>query len=224
MVKDACLSQKSFRTVYKPAGVPVFPLHDGTGTDSILERIYAEEPSRKEIEWPSGFEGGIVHRLDRSTSGAVLVANDLTTLQNIREVFQARQFVKTYRFIASKHVPWDVHYCDRMIAHQKGRKGRMVVQRGANTPHRGKWYAARTDFRRIDGPLFEAVISTGVMHQIRVHSAFLGIPILGDRIYGGGATPESAPDGVVFFLHHLGMTNGDVIGTSDIPLPAWAGP
>jgi len=101
---------------------------------------------------------------------------------------------------------------------------RMVVQRGRSTPHRGRWYSAETRFRRVAGPLFEARMRTGVMHQIRVHAAFVGIPLLGDRIYGGGATPADAPGGVTFFLHHLGISGPEGLHTDSVPLPSWASP
>ena len=54
---------------------------------------------------------------------------------------------------------------------------------------------------------------TGVMHQIRVHAAFLGLALAGDRLYGGG------PGG--FRLHHVGLSGGRW-STSSVPLPAWA--
>ena len=77
----------------------------------------------------------------------------------------------------------------------------MVVRRGRNTPHRGRWYPADTRFRQLDGPLWQATITTGVMHQIRAHAAAVGLPLTGDRIYGGDPWSE-APPGLSFALHH----------------------
>jgi 23S rRNA-/tRNA-specific pseudouridylate synthase len=102
----------------------------------------------------------------------------------------------------------------------------MIVSRGAATPHRGKWYPADTRLRLlgpvVGGWLWEAVITTGVMHQIRVHAASVGIPLLGDKRYGGGAPPQgSAAD---FFLHHEGLTGPD-LRPPKIPLPDfWPAP
>ena len=193
------------RTLSKPAGVPCFPPHAEPGGDCVLARLLAADPARADQPWPDGFAGGIAHRLDVSTSGALLVADDPTELAAIRDAFAAGALTKTYRFVAARDVPWHAHTCDLPLAHDRRHARRMVVQRGASTPHRGRWYPAHTAFRRIDGALWEAVITTGVMHQIRVHAAFVGLPLAGDRLYGGGPTPEHAPPGATFLLHHDGL-------------------
>jgi 23S rRNA-/tRNA-specific pseudouridylate synthase len=97
----------------------------------------------------------------------------------------------------------------------------MVVQRGADTPHRGSWYEARTVFERISGRQWRAVMRTGVMHQIRVHAAFLGIPLAGDRKYGGGPSPSRQP-GIDFWLHHEGLDDGAGLRTDPVDLPEWS--
>lgn len=96
----------------------------------------------------------------------------------------------------------------------------MVIQRGKETAHRGRWYPAHTVFRRVEGSLFEAVIVTGVTHQIRVHAAFLGIALKGDRIYGGGAPDPGQPPEAPFQLHHLGLS-GAGFKTDPVPAPGW---
>lgn len=207
-------------TVSKPPGLPVFPPHDDPDGDCVLARILDVQGWRSDLAWPAGFAGGIAHRLDTSTSGALVVADDPAELARIREAFSEGRLRKTYRFLAAREVPWDAHACELPIAHDRRRKGRMVVQRGRATPHRGRWYPARTRFLRLRGPLFEARMRSGVMHQIRVHAAFLGIPLLGDRAYGGGPTPPDAPPGVTFFLHHVGIEGA--LTTSPVPLPRWA--
>ena len=208
-------------TVSKPSGIPVFPPHGDPSGDCVLARLLARDPARAAMDWPRGFEGGIAHRLDVSTSGALLVADDPTELQRIRVAFADRSLRKTYRLLAARPVPWDDNVCRADLAHDRRKKGRMVVRRGASTPHRGRWYPARTAFRRVRGDLWEAVMSTGVMHQIRAHAAFVGIPLLGDRRYGGGSTPDEAPPGVTFFLHHVGLV-GPGIETAAVALPPWA--
>jgi 23S rRNA-/tRNA-specific pseudouridylate synthase len=99
----------------------------------------------------------------------------------------------------------------------------MVCQRGKSTPHRGKWYPADTRFTRLDTNLWEAVIVTGVMHQIRAHAAFVGIALLGDRRYGGAPLPAGfAPPGVTFALHHHEM-EGLVTPAPRLATPDWWG-
>lgn len=209
-------------TVDKPPGISVFPPHADPDGDCVLQRLLTAEPERAELAWPAGFDGGIAHRLDISTSGALWVADSPEELAQMRERFISKQLVKTYRMRAAKSPVWDVNATERAIGHDRRRKGRMVVQRGENTPHRGRWYPAQTSFRRVHGTLFEVFMHTGVMHQIRVHAAFLGIALLGDRRYGGGGTPPDAPPGVQFFLHHVGLVDRDGWGTDPTPLPEWA--
>lgn len=211
-------------TVYKAAGSPVFPPHADPNGDCVLRRLLAAEPSRAALAWPDGFEGGLCHRLDTSTSGALLVADDPQELAKIRAAFAARAFTKTYRLWTAHDVPWDTHRCDARLAHAKTRKGRMVVERGANTAHRGRWHEAHTRFERLSPNLWRAAMTTGVMHQIRLHAAFLGLPLAGDNHYGGGPLPEHAPSDALFLLHHEGLTDGARWATTPVPLPAWAAP
>ncbi|MBW1881143.1 MAG: RNA pseudouridine synthase [Deltaproteobacteria bacterium] len=208
--------------MFKPAGIPVFPPRQDPDGDCVLVRLLAEDPWRAETLWLEGFAGGIAHRLDGSTTGALLVADDAAELERIRHLFATRQLEKTYRFLAARDVPWDENECTASIGHDRRHSGRMVVQRGRSTPHRGRWFPAETDFRRVAGPLFEARMRTGVMHQIRVHAAFVGIPLLGDQRYGGGKPPADAPAGVTFFLHHLGIAGPEGLRTDPVPLPSWA--
>ncbi len=210
-------------TVLKPPGIPVFPRHADPDSDCVLARLLAREPWRREARWDEGFAGGIAHRLDVSTSGAVWVADTPEELRAMRAAFAQGALTKTYRFVARKDVPWAHNRVDRPLAHAKGRKNRMVVQRGRNTPHRGKWYPATTRFERVHERLWTAIIETGVMHQIRAHAAFVGLALVGDRHYGGGQTPSWAPAGARFLLHHVGL-EGAGWATDPVPLPDWAEP
>lgn len=189
--------------INKPSGIPVFPKKN-TEEDSLLTRLCAMEPHRMALEWPEGFMGGIVHRLDTPTSGGLLVAEDRNQVWMLREQFSNKSLEKRYLFLSAKPPRWETHRCDAPLAHDRKKKGNMVPKRGNNTPHRGKWYRATTTFRHLGREqgisLWEAVMHSGVMHQIRVHAAFLGIALLGDRRYGGGETPEYFPS--TFALHH----------------------
>lgn len=167
-----------------------------------------------------GFPAGVAHRLDISTSGAVAVAEDPAHLSRIRAAFTAGALTKTYLLWASRDVSWDQHICDRALAHDRRRRSRMVVRRSPNTPHRGRWLEATTRFTRVEGRLWQATMSTGVTHQIRVHAAFLGIAIRGDRLYGGGPPREDAPSGVSFHLHHVGF-RGAGLQTAEVCEPSW---
>ena len=194
------------RWLYKPPGLPVFPPHGDPEGPSLLAAL-PQLISAPLPPFPQGFEGGLAHRLDTSTSGLVLAARTPEALTTLRALFSGRQLEKRYRFIARNEVPWDQHTLELPIGHHPSRRDRMVVQRGPNTPARGHFSTAHTRLRRVSGRLWEAVITTGVMHQIRVHAASVGLALLGDSLYGGGALPEGlAPPGVSFCLHHAETT------------------
>jgi 23S rRNA pseudouridine1911/1915/1917 synthase len=216
------MNSKLSLVVYKPSGVSCFPLHGDPLHDCMLHRIQQLHPEQKQIGWPSGFSGGIAHRLDIPTSGQLIVARDLQGLHWIRTQFTEKKLCKTYYFLSIKKVRWSENTISIPIAHDRRKKNRMVVQRGRNTPHRGKWLFAETTFTKLkecnDVALWKAQMYTGVMHQIRIHAAFAGIALLGDRLYGGGESPEEWPSD--FALHHHGL-NGQEWNPVAQPIPDW---
>lgn len=228
---------ETWLAIDKPAGLPVFPPHDDATGPSLLSWLLLRHPDQAAPSWPVGFEGGIAHRLDVSTSGQVLVARDPGALVQLRELFARHLLLKEYRFLSWREVPWSEHRLDRPIAHDRQRRARMIVQRGQSTPHRGAWYPAETTFRRAspghrlsEGRLSEwsAFMKTGVMHQIRVHAAFAGLALAGDGLYGGGpptpaATAWAQASGLPsppFHLHHVGLC-GSGLEPPRSPCPSW---
>jgi 23S rRNA pseudouridine1911/1915/1917 synthase len=126
---------------------------------------------------------GIVHRLDRGTSGALLVAKDDLTHRALVAQLAARTIHRVYVALVHGSPEWDERAVDAPIAASRaGRKSRKVHPEGK---------PARTVFRvcaRYDGmAVVEARPETGRTHQIRVHLAWLGHPILGDTLYAGNA-------------------------------------
>lgn len=207
-------------TFCKPAGIPVFPLHGDPTAPCCAHAIAARWPTRSAEPWPAGFDLGIAHRLDIPTSGALLLADTPSELTWLRACFREGSLRKVYRFEAARDVDWKAHTITAPIAHDRRHKSRMIVQRGRSTPHRGSWLPAHTELRHLRDQLWQATITTGVTHQIRVHAAFVGLPLRGDRRYGGGPTPagfESA-----FRLHHVGLTGPSGLRTAAVDLPAWA--
>ena len=205
----------------KPAGVSVFPRHDNPDSDCLLKRLISRHPEQDQ-PFPDGFAGGIAHRLDIPTSGMVLAARSPAALMQIRSYFTNKLWSKKYLLISAVHASWMAHICDLAIAHHPKSRKKMVVQRHARTHHRGKWYAAETRFQYLgpcnNGHLYQATMRSGVMHQIRVHAAAIGIPLLGDELYGGAIAPPSFEVG--FALHHCGMSC-PAIETQPIDPPSW---
>ena len=203
--------------LHKPAGVPVFPRHDGTPGPCLLHALLAEVPTQQE-DFPDGFAGGIAHRLDVWTSGLVVAARSVAALTRARALFADGALAKQYVFLTDRYVPWDHTEVAHPLAHDRKHKRRMVWQRSPNTPHRGRWFPARTALRRgssRSGGLarWEATITTGVTHQIRLHAASAGLALLGDRLYGGTRRADGR-----FFLHARRI-DGWPVRTPELPIP-----
>lgn len=125
---------------------------------------------------------GIIHRLDKDTSGVLVVAKTDLAHQNLVEQFQKRQVRKIYlALVAGCPLPHAGTINTLMGRHPVHRKKMAVVEKGGRT--------AITEYEVVEvfnqASLLRVVIKTGRTHQIRVHMAHIGCPVLGDSVYGG---------------------------------------
>ncbi len=131
---------------------------------------------------------GIVHRLDKQTSGAILVAKDDVTHRRLGEMFAAREVRKTYLALAHGHLAKDDTTVTLPIARDVVRRIRMTTRRGLESGARSA--VSHIHVReRLTTPyglftLVQVAIETGRTHQIRVHLQALGHPVVGDFLYG----------------------------------------
>jgi len=123
---------------------------------------------------------GIVHRLDKDTSGCLLVAKNDATHQALAEQFANRTLDKTYLAIVCGEVPRASGNIRAAIARHPSHRKRMTVDEAGRESHTGYRVLERLN----QATLMEAALFTGRTHQIRVHFQHLGFPVLGDEVYG----------------------------------------
>ncbi len=197
--------------VDKPAGLTVHPA-PGHPDHTLVNAILSHVPELAEVS--TSIRPGIVHRLDKDTSGLMLVAkNDQAQLELMHQ-FETRSVVKGYQALVKGHLTPEDGIIEASIGRDPGNRKRMAVV--------AEGRAARTQYHVIkymgDYTLLEIKTETGRTHQIRVHLKAIGFPVMGDEIYGVKAAFLSRQ-----FLHacRLGFTlpsSGEYVEfTSELP-------
>lgn len=176
---DIRYEDEALLVVNKPAGMVVHPAPGhaaGTLVNALLHGV-------KDLSGIGGvLRPGIVHRLDRDTSGLILVAKTDAAHRALGEALRRRQIRRRYVAMTWGHLPESPLTIDAPIGrHPRDRKRMAVVPEGRHAATR-----VRVRERWLAAELLEVRLETGRTHQIRVHLAHVGHPVVGDAVYGAG--------------------------------------
>jgi 23S rRNA pseudouridine1911/1915/1917 synthase len=192
----------------KPAGMHSAPLRAGE-TDTLLAWVIERFPEVGALPGVKAVEPGLVHRLDRDTSGIVVVARTPQAFAVLRAQFESGEARKEYcavcRWNAGTVAPKRLSLQSRFAPYGPGRRMVRVVlpeTRGARVLREASLVIysteARIEARQGERVLLSATLRVGFRHQVRAHLSHLGFPIYGDPLYGVPA-PHGAP--VRMYLH-----------------------
>ncbi len=207
----------------KPAGIVVFPEGESlkSGEKTLIDYLIEKYPELKNIGEAPRY--GIAHRLDKDTSGILLVAKSSEALIFLQKQFKNREVEKKYVCLVEGAVEQDKGEIKTLIARAKGDPRKQRAYSEINAPKSAR--EAITEYRVLERfrnyTLLEVEIKTGRRHQIRCHFSYLKHPIAGDKLYS--FKNSKIPDGLTRqFLHaqklKIQLPNGQIQEfKSDLP-------
>jgi 23S rRNA pseudouridine1911/1915/1917 synthase len=176
MPLDVVYEDASLLVINKSAGLVVHP-GAGNRTHTLQNGLLAHDPALARVP-----RAGLIHRLDKDTTGLMIVARTAAAHATLAAAMQAREIGREYLALCRGSVRGD-GMIDKAIGRHRSQRTRMAV--------RGDGRAARTHYlvkeRFRAHTLLQVRLETGRTHQIRVHMAHLGHAVLGDQVYGGVA-------------------------------------
>lgn len=180
---DILYEDEGMVIINKPAGMVVHPAKghwSGTLTAALAHHFQHLSDAG------GATRPGIVHRLDRDTSGVIAIAKTNEVHFKLCAQFEARQVTKTYMAIVSGALDRDRDWIHQPIGHHPYQREKMAIRSGhPSSRDASTFFEVKERFRGY--ALLEVQPKTGRTHQIRLHLAHIGCPVLCDRLYGGHA-------------------------------------
>jgi 23S rRNA pseudouridine1911/1915/1917 synthase len=176
---DIVFENDDLIVINKPAGMVVHPAA-GHSSGTLVHAVLGYDPH---LEGIGGEERpGVVHRLDKETSGLILLAKNERAHRALQDQFRLRQVEKTYLALVDGKPPTPAGRVESHIGRDPSHRKRMAIVPESRGREAISEYRTVESFR--DHSLLEFHPLTGRTHQIRLHCAFLGCPIVGDEVYG----------------------------------------
>jgi 23S rRNA pseudouridine1911/1915/1917 synthase len=176
---DIVYEDETLVVVNKPAGLVVHPaagMPSGTLANALAYHF------QRLAGGGTGVRPGLVHRLDRDTSGLLVVAKTESALETLSDQFRDRTVFKSYVALVHGRLASNSGKIDQPVARDPANRTRMAVVRSGR--HALTLYRVRQAFNRFT--LLDVELKTGRTHQIRVHLSWLKHPVVGDETYGSG--------------------------------------
>ena len=195
---DVICEDDQLLVINKPAGMVVHPA-PGHSSGTLVHAVLSHDPDMEGIGGEQ--RPGVVHRLDKDTSGVLLLAKNDAMHRWLQAQFKARKLTKEYLALVDGQPPTPTGRIEAAIGRDPSHRKRMAIV----PDHKGR--DAVTEYSTVETfpqhTLLRVRILTGRTHQIRLHLAFLGCPVAGDLIYGHR---HSSIPLKRFFLHAARLT------------------